>query len=124
MVRTAREHRLSCYGVIITIVVALILYLIFGPNFFMNPFIVFSFIAFVIILNCWLFGQIRAFKEWLRSKKKMKTYQYIKKAPAAESLETSETFELEDNITCPYCGVVQEKGTTFCTKCGQKIENL
>ncbi|MFX1420587.1 MAG: hypothetical protein ACFE9N_16950, partial [Promethearchaeota archaeon] len=114
-------HRLSFISLIITVAVMLILYFIFGPNFFTNPFIAVPFFAFIIILNCWLFGYIRP-KEWLRHKKKMKTYQYIKETPAAESLDLTETKKSEDLIICPFCGVEQEKSTTFCTKCGQKIE--
>ena len=124
MPRTAREHALSWIGVIILFGELGVLYLIFGPNFAKNPilmvFVIFSF----IFIMCWLFGYIHPNK-WPKKMKQRKEYSYIKESHEISTPVSFQEETIPDNfsfISCPHCGALQEQGTTFCTKCGQKIE--
>ena len=122
MPRTAREHRLSCIGTVIIIAVGGLLYLIFGENTFQNPFIVIIFLIFTFFTFCWLFGWIHP-TTWAKRRKQKKEYSYIKEVPGiSTSVPIQEEKPNVNKIICPYCGVLQDQETKFCTKCGQKIE--
>jgi len=118
MVRTAREHRLSWIGVAILFALAGIMYLIFGPNFLKNPFLGVFFLLFMVFVFCWLFGYIHP-NRW---GKKVEQESYVKRAPMADvpNFFQEETPNVSKFI-CPYCGVLQDKGTKYCTKCGQNL---
>lgn len=118
MVRTAREHRLSWIGIIILFGVLGLMYLIFGPNFFQNPFLVSFFVFFMFFINCWLFGYIHPNK-W---GKKREQINYVKQAPNANvPFFPQEEMPHVNKFICPYCGVLQDQGTKYCTKCGQNL---
>jgi len=118
MVRTAREHRLSWIGMAIVLGVAGLMYLIFGENAFRNPFLVMFLVFLMFFVFCWLFGYIHP-NRWGKKKEEKS---YVKQAPRMDVpyFFQEETRDVSKFI-CPYCGVLQDQGTKYCTKCGQNL---
>lgn len=122
MVRTAREHRKSWYSLIIWAALMGLLYLIFGPNTFQNPFMIILAIVSMCFITSWIFGYIHP-TQWGKTRKQRKKHSFIKEAPGiSEQVPVQEEPTNVNKISCPHCGILQDQGTKFCTKCGQKIE--
>lgn len=60
---------------------------------------------------------------WSEKIKKREEHTYIKEAPGiSKQVPVQEEPTNSNKMVCPHCGVLQDQGTKFCTKCGQKIE--
>ncbi len=122
MVRTTREWGLSILSLLIWFGVAGLLSLFFGPNMFQNPFIVALLLFFLLFIICWLFGYIHPVR-WVKKKGLQKKYGYVREGPGITTqAPLLEIIPKANQFNCPYCGALQDQGTNFCTKCGQKIE--
>jgi len=122
MVRTKREWRLTILSLLIWAGVVVLLLLFFGPNVLQNPFIIALLIFLMIFILCWLFGYIHPVR-WVKKKGLQKKYGYVREGPEiATQAPLQEIIPEVNQFKCPHCGTLQDQGTNFCTKCGQKIE--
>ncbi|MHA1254812.1 MAG: hypothetical protein ACTSPS_04345 [Promethearchaeota archaeon] len=97
------------------------MFLIFGPDFLKNPFLAVIFLFIMFFIFCWLFGYIHPNK-WGKKQEQNKEDTYVKQVPRIDiqALLQEQTPDV-DKFICPYCGVLQDQGTKYCTKCGQNL---